>query len=56
MLGESVLSQRLGQNIRGLILRVDVKDLDESITDVLAEMVVAHVDVLRARTELRQTS
>lgn len=53
---EGVLSQRLGQSVSNLVVRADGEDLDEPFADVLPKVMEAHVDVLGARTKLRQTS
>ena len=52
---EGILSQGLCEYVCNLIVGVHWEDLDETEADVLAEVVVAHVDVLGARSELRKT-
>jgi hypothetical protein len=51
-----ILSQWFGQSVSNLIIGADGKDLDETFPHVLTKVMVARVDVLRARTELGQTS
>ena len=52
---EGILSQWLGQSVSNLIVGADGQNLDDALANVLAEVVVAHVDVLGARSELRET-
>ena len=56
MPAKSILSQWLGQSVSNLIIGADGKDLDETFPHVLTKVLVARVDVLRARTKLGQTS
>jgi hypothetical protein len=56
VLVESILSQRFGQSVSNLIVGADGKNLDDPFSHVLAKMMVAYVDVLGARTKLRETS
>ncbi len=50
-----VLSKCLSQYLGGLVRCTNREDLDKSFTDVLAEMMVTHVDVLGARAKLRKS-
>jgi hypothetical protein len=47
-----ILSQGLCEYVCNLIVGAHWEDLDETEADVLAEVVVAHVDVLRTWTKL----
>jgi hypothetical protein len=53
---EGILSQWFGQSISNLVEGADGEDLDETLPHVLTKVMVARVDVFRARTELGQTS
>ena len=57
MPAEGILSQWFGQSISNLVEGADGEDLDETLPHVLTKVMVARVDVFRARTEqLGQTS
>jgi hypothetical protein len=51
-----VLSQWLGQSIRDLVVSTVMKDLDETLPNVLTKVMIACVDVLCPRPKFRQTS
>jgi hypothetical protein len=53
---KSILSQWLGQSVSNLIIGADGKDLDETFPHMFTKVMIARVDVLRARTKLGQTS
>ena len=52
MAGEVVLSERFGQHVGDLIGRANREDLDQSLANMFAKVMVAHVDVLGARAKL----
>ncbi len=47
---EVILCQRLRKSIGDLFFSVDVKHLDESFPNMITKVMVAHVDVLGARS------
>jgi len=55
-LAEQLKRTLLRQEIRTLILRIDAKDGDEFALDVMAEVMILHIDMSRARSQLRRSS
>jgi hypothetical protein len=47
---EVILCQRLRKSIGDLFFGVDGKDLDESLPNMFTKVMVAHIDVLGARS------
>ncbi len=52
MTHEGILWKSLGQSVSNLSICEYRKDLDETFADMLAKVVVAHVDVFGAGTKL----
>ena len=54
MTHEGILWKSLGQSVGNLSICGYRKDLDETFADMLAKVVVTHVDVFGAGTKLRK--
>jgi hypothetical protein len=52
---EIVLRKSLGQDVCRLVFSANGEDLDQSILQVFTKVVVTHIDVLCARTQLRES-
>jgi|LakMenE01Jun11ns_1017448.scaffolds.fasta_scaffold9432789_1 hypothetical protein len=52
MILKIILCQRFGESISNLILGINRKDLDESLSHMFTKMMVTYIDVLGSRAKL----
>jgi hypothetical protein len=52
---EIILRKSLGQDVCRLVFSANGEDLDQSISEGFAKVVVTHVDVLGVRAQLRES-
>jgi hypothetical protein len=52
MILKIILCQRFGESISNLILGINRKDLDESLSHMFTKMMVTYIDVIGSRAKL----